>query len=107
MARSMASWMHSSCTALRRKHSMNIRQVFEAKRPDDDVLGDLQRIMQTWAEARARFGGGGDLLFGDFGAADNMFAPVVTRIATSQLPVPRFAPASQPAVLENDLTDGG
>src|SRR3546814_3264332 len=66
----MAAEMHSSFTALRRKHSMNVRQVFEAKRPDDDVLGDLQRIMQIWAEARARFGGGGDFLFGDFGAAD-------------------------------------
>src|SRR3546814_14764576 len=90
MARSMAAEMHSSFTALRRKHSMNIRQVFEAKRPDDDVLGDLQRIMQIWAEARARFGGGGDFLFGDFGAADIMFAPVVTRIVTYQLPVPRL-----------------
>src|SRR3546814_2296669 len=91
----MAAEMHSSFTALRRKHSMNIRQVFEAKRPDDDVLGDLQRIMQIWAEARARFGGGGDFLFGDFGAADIMFAPVVTRIVTYQLPVPRFAPRSE------------
>src|SRR3546814_11450580 len=80
---------------------MNIRQVFEAKRPDEDVLGDLQRIMQIWAEARARFGGGGDFLFGDFGAADIMFAPVVTRIVTSQLPVPRFAPAYMHAVLEH------
>src|SRR3546814_654686 len=101
MARSMAAEMHSSFTALRRKHSMNIRQVFEAKRPDDDVLGDLQRIMQIWAEARARFGGGGDFLFGDFGAADIMFAPVVTRIVTYQLPVPRFAPAYMHAVLEH------
>src|SRR3546814_3289859 len=85
MARSMAAEMHSSFTALRRKHSMNIRQVFEAKRPDDDVLGDLQRIMQIWAEARARFGGGGDFLFGDFGAADIMFAPVVTDRKSTRL----------------------
>ena len=41
MARSMAAEMHSSFTALRRKHAMNIRQVFPAKRPDDDVLADL------------------------------------------------------------------
>src|SRR3546814_13674444 len=80
---------------------MNIRQVFEAKRPDEDVLGDLQRIMQIWAEARARFGGGGDFLFGDFGAADIMFAPVVTRLVTYQLPVPRFAPAYMHAVLDH------
>lgn len=101
MARSMAAEMHSSFTALRRKHSMNIRQIFEPRRPDDDVLADLQRIMQIWAEARARFGGGGDFLFGDFGAADIMFAPVLTRIVTYQLPVPRFAPAYMHAVLEH------
>ena len=99
MARSMAAEMHSSFPALRRKHPMNIRQVFEGKHPDDDVIADLQRIMQIWAEARARYGSGGDFLFGDFGAADIMFAPVVTRIVTYQLPVPRFAPAYMHAVL--------
>src|SRR3546814_21011559 len=80
---------------------MNIRQVFEAKRPDDDVLGDMQRIMQIWPEARVRLVGGGDFLFGDFGAADIMFAPVVTRTVTYQLPVPRFAFASMHAVSEH------
>lgn len=91
MARSMAAEMHSSFTALRRKHSMNIRQVFPAVRPDDDVLAELRRIMELWAQARARFGGDGDFLFGDFGAADIMYAPVVTRIVTYQLPIARFA----------------
>ena len=33
--------------------------------------------MELWAQARARFGGDGDFLFGEFGAADIMFAPVV------------------------------
>ena len=91
MARSMAAEMHSSFAALRRKHSMNVRQVFPARRPDDDVLAELSRIMELWAQARARFGGGGEFLFGAFGAADIMFAPVVTRLLTYQLPVARFA----------------
>ena len=99
MARSMAAEMHSSFTALRRKHSMNIRQAFPAQQPDDDVLADLARIMELWAQARARFGGGGDFLFGDFGAADIMFAPVCTRIVTYSLPVPRFAATYINAVL--------
>ena len=47
--------------------------------------------MELWAQARARFGGDGDFLFGQFGAADIMFAPVVTRLLTYQLPVARFA----------------
>ncbi|OYY90115.1 MAG: glutathione S-transferase [Sphingomonas sp. 28-66-16] len=99
MARSMAAEMHSGFAALRRKHSMNIRQTFPQQRPDDDVLADLARIMELWAQARARFGGDGDFLFGAFGAADIMFAPVCTRIVTYQLPIARFAPAYIDAVL--------
>lgn len=101
MARSMAAEMHSSFTALRRKHSMNIRQVYPAQTPDADVLQDLSRIMELWAQARARFGGDGEFLFGDFGAVDIMFAPVVTRIVTYSLPVPRFAQPYMLAVLQH------
>ena len=99
MARSMAAEMHSSFQNLRRKHPMNIRQVFAAQRPDDDVILELARIMELWAQARARFGAGGAFLFGEFGAADIMFAPVVTRIVTYQLPVARFATGYMEAVL--------
>ncbi|GAA4764060.1 glutathione S-transferase family protein [Stakelama sediminis] len=101
MARSMAAEMHSSYAALRRKCPMNIRQIFPAQQPDADVLADMSRIMELWAQARARFGGDGDFLFGDFGAADIMFAPVITRIVTYSLPVARFAPAYMQAVLSH------
>ena len=101
MARSMAAEMHAGFTALRRKHSMNVRRVFPAVAPDDDVRDDLSRIMALWAQARARFGGTGDFLFGDFGVADIMFAPVVTRIVTFQLPVARFAEPYVDAVLRH------
>ncbi|MBN8838606.1 MAG: glutathione S-transferase, partial [Sphingomonadales bacterium] len=59
MARSMAAEMHSSFAPLRREHGMNIRQVYPPKRPSDEVLADLTRIMELWAQARARFGGDG------------------------------------------------
>jgi glutathione S-transferase len=101
MARSMGAEMHSGFAALRRKHSMNVRQVFPPKAPDDDVLADLTRIMELWAQARARFGGEGQFLFGDFGAADIMYAPVVTRIVTYGLPVARFATGYVDAVLHH------
>ena len=99
MARSMAAEMHSSFAALRRKHAMNIRQSFPPRRPDDDVLIDLARIMELWAQARARWGGSHDFLFGEFGAADIMFAPVCTRIVTYSLPIARFALPYVEAVL--------
>ncbi|WP_404338186.1 glutathione S-transferase family protein [Sphingomonas sp. MMS12-HWE2-04] len=101
MARSMAAEMHSSFTALRRKHSMNIRQVYPPAPVDDDVRQDLARIMELWAQARARHGDGGDFLFGAFGAVDIMFAPVVTRIVTYSLPVPRFAQTYMLSVLQH------
>ena len=101
MARSMAAEMHSSFPNLHREHPMNIRQVFPAQRPSDAVMVELHRIMELWAQARARFGGGGDFLFGQFGAADIMFAPVVTRIVTYQLPIARFAAGYMQAVLEH------
>ncbi|GAA3719036.1 glutathione S-transferase family protein [Sphingomonas cynarae] len=101
MARSMAAEMHSSFQHLRRKHPMNIRQIFPAQRPDDDVIAELARIMELWAQARARFGSDGAFLFGAFGAVDIMFAPVVTRIVTYQLPVARFATGYMEAVLNH------
>jgi glutathione S-transferase len=101
MARSMAAEMHSGFAALRRKYSMNVRQVFPPSRPDADVLADLTRIMELWAQARARFGGQGQFLFGEFGAADIMYAPVATRIVTYGLPVARFATGYLDAVLNH------
>ncbi|UZK66277.1 glutathione S-transferase family protein [Sphingomonas sp. M1-B02] len=101
MARSMAAEMHSSFLALRRKHSMNIRQVYPPQPTDADVLQDLSRIMELWAQARARYGGEGEYLFGEFGAVDIMYAPVVTRIVTYSLPVPRFAQSYMLAVLQH------
>ena len=101
MARSMAAEMHSSFAALRREHSMNIRQRFPARPVSGEVAGDLARLYELWAQARARWGSGGPFLFGTFSAADAMFAPVCTRIATYQLPAPRFAIAYVDAVLNH------
>lgn len=99
MARSMAAEMHSSFAALRREHSMNIRQIYAPTPPSEAAAQDIARIMQLWAQARARYGGDGDFLFGEFGAADIMFAPVVTRFITYQLPVARFAEGYMRAII--------
>jgi glutathione S-transferase len=80
---------------------MNIRQVYPPKPLDPDVEQELSRIMELWAQARARFGGEGQFLFGEFGAVDIMFAPVVTRMVTYSLPVARFAQAYMLAVLQH------
>ena len=101
MARSMAAEMHSGFAALRREHSMNIRRIYPTQDLSQDASADVARILQLWAEARARFGGAGEFLFGDWGAADMMFAPVVTRFVTYSIPVPRFAVPYMQAVISH------
>lgn len=99
VARSMAAEMHSSFASLRREHSMNIRRIYPPQPPSEGVQHDIERIMQLWAEARARYGGEEPFLFGAFGAVDIMFAPVVTRFITYQLPVARFAQGYMRAII--------
>src|SRR3982750_4501765 len=99
MARSMAAEMHSGFAALRRELPMNVRKSFPPKDLSDPVKEDINRILQLWAQARARFGGTGDFLFGDWCAADMMYAPVVTRFITYGVPVPNFAGVYMKAVL--------
>jgi glutathione S-transferase len=101
VARSMAAEMHSSFANLRRELPMNVRKSFPPKDLSDGVKGDINRILQLWAQARARFGGTGDFLFGDYCAADIMYAPVVTRFITYGVPVPPFAALYVKAVLSH------
>jgi glutathione S-transferase len=80
-ARSIATEMHGGFAALRSHCPMNLRRV-PKKRPTTpaEVAANVQRIDAMWGEARTRFGKGGPYLFGAFGAADAMYAPVVARI---------------------------
>ena len=101
MARSMAAEMHSSFANLRRELPMNVRKSFSPKELSDPVREEINRILQLWAQARARFGGTGDYLFGNWCAADIMFAPVVTRLITYGVAVPSFAGVYMKAVLSH------
>ena len=101
MARSMAAEMHASFANLRRELPMNVRKSFAPRELSDGVKDDINRILQLWAQARARFGGTGNFLFGDYCAADIMYAPVVTRFITYAVPVPPFAALSMKAVLSH------
>lgn len=98
-ARSMAAEMHSGFANLRRECSMNVRRTFPDYKPSPEVREEVERILQLWAQARARFAGTGEYLFGEWTAADIMWAPVVTRFVTYSIPVPPFASAYMKAVL--------
>jgi glutathione S-transferase len=91
MARSMAAEMHSSYQHLRRDLPMNVRRQFPTPDLTPQVLQETGRVLSLWAQARARYGGTGKFLFGDYCAADIMFAPVATRFVTYSVPLPGFA----------------
>ncbi len=91
MARSMCAEMHSSYMPLRRECPMNVRKVHPDHQISAEARADALRILQLWAEARARFGKSGPYLFGTFSAADIMFAPIVSRFVTYGFTLPGFA----------------
>ena len=101
MARSMAAEMNSSYQNLRRECGMNVRKQYPPTELSAEVRAEVLRILELWAEARARHGTGGPYLFGTFGAVDIMFAPVVTRFVTYSIPVPRFAATYMEAILSH------
>ena len=101
LARAMAGEMHSSYTELRRECGMNIRRVYRQHSLSPEAQASVARILELWAQARARFGGEGEFLFGAWSAVDMMFAPVVTRFVTYSIPVPRFAAAYMQAVISH------
>ena len=86
-ARSLSAEMHSGFSALRSECPMNIRRPRRAIKVSEDVLADVKRIDEAFVNARARFGSAAAFLFGEFTAADAMFAPVVNRFDTYDLPV--------------------
>ena len=102
MARSIVAEMHSSYMALRRECPMNMRSRFEGHEITEECKHDIVRILQLWAEARARFGQGGPYLFGTFGAADIFYAPIVSRFLTYGVGVPGFAEAYMQAIWEHE-----
>jgi glutathione S-transferase len=43
---------------------------------------NIRRVIALWLDCRRRFGSAGPFLFGDFSAADAMYAPVASRFKT-------------------------
>ena len=79
--------MHSGFMALRNECGMNLHRPVGAVELSVDARANVARIQQIWTECRERHGALGPFLFGAFGAADAMFAPVVHRLRTYAIPV--------------------
>jgi len=98
-ARAIASEMHGGFQPLRQNCTMNLWLPVKARPQPPEVLANVARIEAMWADCRARFGQGGPFLFGAFGAADAMYAPVVARFNTYGLPVSAATRAYMDAVM--------
>lgn len=83
VARSISMEMLSGFRALRGACPMNIRRPRKPIDLPEGVMEDVARISAIWTEMRAR--SGGPFLFGDFSAADAMYAPVVNRFEVYDL----------------------
>lgn len=92
-ARSISAEMHSGFPHLRQHMCMNIRKRHPGKGRTPEVLAEIARIVALWSEARGPF------LFGAFGAADAMYAPVVLRFRTYAVELPPVCRAYADAVL--------
>jgi glutathione S-transferase len=86
-ARSISAEMHSGFMALRNECGMNLHRPVGAIPLSDDARANIARVQQIWIECRERYGKMGPFLFGEFGAADAMFAPVVHRFRTYAIEV--------------------
>ena len=99
VARSVSAEMHSGFMPLRRDCPMDVLADLPMAEIPDEVTTELIRMDALWNDCRARFGAGGDFLFGGFSIADAMFAPVVSRIRTYHLPVGAVSQAYCDAIL--------
>ena len=92
-ARAVSAEMHSGFPNVRNHMPMNVRHRFPGKGHTPEVDVELQRIRAIWEEAKGPF------LFGDFCAADAMYAPVVLRFRSYAVELPPRARGFYDAML--------
>src|SRR5262245_27160172 len=98
-ARAIAAEMHAGFVPLRRHLPMNMWRPVMRRELPAEVQANVRRIEAMWTDCRTRFGAGGAFLFGAFGAADAMYAPVVSRVHTYAVEVGAAARAYVDAVM--------
>lgn len=98
-ARSVSAEMHSGFAVMRRFLPMDfVARFAPAGRLLRDVARDVARIEAIWTDCRERHAADGPFLFGAFGVADAMYAPVVSRFVTYGIELGEAATAYMSAV---------
>ena len=98
-ARALSAEMHAGFQALRSHCPTQFRRPVRKRDLTPQVEADVARIEAAWRGARARFAATGPFLFGEFCAADAMFAPVVNRFHIYAVPVAPETRAYMDAVM--------
>lgn len=90
VARAVSAEMHSGFENLRSQMPMDLNSDKPVKKTSDDVARDLKRIVEIWRMCRSEYGTDGPFLFGEFSAADAMYAPVTSRFRTYGIDLSQF-----------------
>jgi glutathione S-transferase len=98
-ARAICSEMHAGFQPLRRQYPMNMWRPVRGRALEPDAEANVARIEAIWAECRSNFAAGGPFLYGGFGAADAMYAPVISRFHTYAVEVGAVARDYMAAVM--------
>jgi glutathione S-transferase len=96
--RSICGEMHSGFTALRSALPMNLKAHFPGFKVWSRAQADIARITDLWRECLASYGG--PYLFGRLSMADAMYAPVVTRLRTYDVPLDPACAAYARAIMD-------
>ena len=87
MARAVSCEMHSGFFTIRNDISMNMRRDIQGFVPSDACQVEIDRVQEIWTTCRTEFGAEGPFLFGRFSIADAMFAPIVSRFTSYNIPM--------------------
>jgi glutathione S-transferase len=101
-ARSVSAEMHSGFQTLRARMPMNCRRPrgpIDPAAQDATLRGEIDRVIEIWTGCGAVADACGPFLFGRFGIADAMYAPVVLRLSTYEVALPAPAQAYVDAIL--------
>lgn len=102
-ARSISAEMHAGFQTLRSQMPMNCRRprgpIDAAAAQDPTLRSEIDRVIEIWTSCRAAADTSGPFLFGRFGVADAMYAPVVLRMSIYEVALPAPAQAYADAIV--------
>ena len=90
-ARSICAEMHAGFAVLRERMPMNCRAMGRKVPLPDELSDEIDRVIAIWSACHHQYSGDNGWLFGSFGVADAMFAPVVLRFRSYGINLPESA----------------